>query len=307
MVTRKQEAWLTSAPGKSFNPDNAYGLQCKDVADAYAIELFGNWVNTIRPGDGRNVFANANPLYFDKIAQNWNDPNLIPQRGDVINWGASKAVPEGHVAVVLSATPSSVTVVQQDGYAQRPASVATLGYVLGNGARVIGWLRPKLEEENMTATIDDSAVVQLRIINSEVKGWNIDEVHSGALDDREIKAWRGQSWATFIQQAWIEGAAYRSLKSAWRDGTEVQLPAVQKVLNDVQNARMAADQRAAEAQQARINAEAGLNAAVQARTEAEARAQRLENELALTGEDTKQLNALGQTLLWLAGRLGIKK
>src|SRR5690554_1579514 len=107
----KQDKWLASAAGRYMNPDNAYGYQCKDVADDYCIALFGNWVNTVRPGNGKDVFNNANSTYFTKIKNNPNDPNQLPKRGDIINWGASKAVPEGHVAVVLSATTSGVTVV----------------------------------------------------------------------------------------------------------------------------------------------------------------------------------------------------
>ena len=140
-----QEAFLNSAPGKSFNPDNAHGLQCKDVADAYALAMFGDWVNTIRPNNAAQVFDGANAAYFTKIRTNPADPNQIPQRGDVIVWGWSPAVPEGHIAPVLSANKTTVTVVDQDGYNQRPAAVRTYGYTLANGAMVIGWLRPRVK------------------------------------------------------------------------------------------------------------------------------------------------------------------
>jgi hypothetical protein len=127
-----------------MNPDNAFGYQCKDVADDYAITIFGSWVDTVRPGNGKDVFNNANPTYFTKVLNDWKNPNQIPPRGALINWGASRAVPEGHVAVVESATNSTVTVIQQDGYLQYPARRVTLGYVPPNGAAVIGWLIPKL-------------------------------------------------------------------------------------------------------------------------------------------------------------------
>ncbi|AYN55955.1 lysin A [Arthrobacter phage Noely] len=144
MTTKAQEAFLTSAPGKSFNPDRAHGLQCKDVADAYCLALFGDWVNTIRPGNGKDVFDHASPAYFTKVRNNPADPRQLPPRGAIINYGWSKAVPEGHVAVVLKADAHGVDVIDQDGYAQRPARVSRLGYALPNGAVVVGWLIPKL-------------------------------------------------------------------------------------------------------------------------------------------------------------------
>ena len=152
-MNTKQETFLRTGAGKSFNPDNAYGLQCKDVADAYCLALFGDWIGTIRPGNGAQVFDNANSAYFTKIRNNPALPNQIPQRGDIINWGWSQAVPEGHVAIVLSATIHGVTVLEQDGYNQGPAKVTTHGYALANGAIVVGWLRPKVKQDRPTQVV----------------------------------------------------------------------------------------------------------------------------------------------------------
>lgn len=140
-----QDQWFEGAVGRPMNPDNAYGLQCKDVADDYCVTLWGNWIHTIRPGNGKDVINNANPSFFTKILNNPRDPNLIPQRGDIIVYSASRAVPEGHVAVVEQADIYGCTVIQQDGYLQIPAHRARLPYVLPNGAVCIGWIRPKLE------------------------------------------------------------------------------------------------------------------------------------------------------------------
>ena len=147
-----QDQFINNAPGQRFNPDNAYGLQCKDLADAYCITLWGNWQNTIRPGNGKDVFNNSNPAFFTKILNNPNDQNLIPQRGDIIVYSASRAVPEGDVAVVESADIYGVTVVAQDGYLQVPAFRQRRPYILPNGAVTIGWIRPKLEPPKSLAT-----------------------------------------------------------------------------------------------------------------------------------------------------------
>lgn len=166
MATKKtMETWIASASGRKMNPDNAYGLQCVDVVDDYAIALFGNWVNTIRPVNGaKEILDKANPDYFNIIHNNPNDPNQVPQRGDVIVWGTSKAVPEGHTAVVTLVKSDGVNAIQQDGYMQTAAHEAWLPYLLPNGAMVLGWLRPKWEAEVKLATVDEIKKAYLEIL-----------------------------------------------------------------------------------------------------------------------------------------------
>lgn len=60
--------------------------------------------------------------------------------------------------------------------------------------------------------ITKNDAVPMRVINSEVKGWDFNSTHSGAQDQRELNAWVGQPWTKHIMQAWEEGAAYRALK-----------------------------------------------------------------------------------------------
>lgn len=137
--------WIDSAVGRRMDVDGSYGLQCKDVADDYCIHLFGDWVNTLRPANAKDAFHNSNPEYFHKIANNLNDPNLIPQRGDIIIWGAMRGNPYGHIAVVESADTGGVNIIEQDGYLQIPARRYRRGYI-DHGGPCIGWLRPKAEK-----------------------------------------------------------------------------------------------------------------------------------------------------------------
>ena len=66
------------------------------------------------------------------------------------------------------------------------------------------------------AVVDESMKTQIRIISSEVKGWDRNEVHSGKFDDREFNAWKGQPVQKFLQEAWNEGQWYRNLKDTWQ-------------------------------------------------------------------------------------------
>lgn len=130
---------------KTYIADNHGHHNCKDVIDDYCLWLFNDWVNTIRPANAREAFANSNEEYFEKIVNNPNDPNLIPQRGDIIIWGAMSGNPYGHIAVVAGADTNGVDVIEQDGFLQVPARLYRRPYVLAGGA-VIGWLRPRPEK-----------------------------------------------------------------------------------------------------------------------------------------------------------------
>ena len=136
--------WINNAPGRRIDVDGAYGLQCKDVIDDYCLWLFNDWQNTIRPANAKEAFANSNGDFFEKILNNMSDPNLLPQRGDIIIWGAMVGNPYGHIAVVLGADLNGVDVIEQDGFAQTPARTIRRPWIISGGP-VIGWLRPRPE------------------------------------------------------------------------------------------------------------------------------------------------------------------
>lgn len=148
MTTPVQEKFLTTAPGQWYNPDNFAGYQCKDLADAYAMFIFGKpWTETLRPGNGKDVFGNANTDYFIKVANDPGNPDQLPPRGAIGSVAGSPAVPEGHVFVVLEADRNGMKVLQQDGYRQVKAEVAYLPY---DG--LIGWLIPRLADDGALGT-----------------------------------------------------------------------------------------------------------------------------------------------------------
>lgn len=143
--------WINQSIGKHYNPDGAYGYQCKDYADAYATAVFGSWVNTLRPNNAKDAFDGANPDFFYKIRNNPNDANLIPEPGDIIVYNGWSANPYGHIAVVIDANTTGATVVEQDGFLQIPARKIFHSY---SKLPIIGWLRPKYQAETPAVQID---------------------------------------------------------------------------------------------------------------------------------------------------------
>lgn len=131
------------------------------------------------------------------------------------------------------------------------------------GMKYVGWsedIGGKQVIKKGTDMIEKDNFAQLRVVNSEVKGWDINQTHAGAFDAREIGAWAGQPWVKFIQQAWEEGEAYRTQKALWQSfyyqykdivgelskrPTTAELQAVLKKLAEAEKQAQAAAEEAA--------------------------------------------------------------
>lgn len=159
--------WLATAPGVPMNPDGHYGLQCVDLADQYAQDIFGvPWSQCLGGVTGAKQLLDAAPdEYWIRTDNNPNDPNLLPSQGDVVVFGGSAINQWGHVAVCDTADGSGMWVIQQDGFAApliwadgnwysgKPAHRAWLGYSSNGTGPISGWLTPrknKLAQQDST-------------------------------------------------------------------------------------------------------------------------------------------------------------
>lgn len=152
---------MAEAPGQWYNPDNYAGYQCKDLVDAYAMFIFGRpWAETVRPGNGNQVFANANPDYFTKVRNDPNNAGQLPPRGSILSfdYGDGGA---GHTALTLAADARGVDVLQQDGIRQVKTERARLGY-----AGLVGWLVPKLANEGALGTFSRVVTVPVATVRT---------------------------------------------------------------------------------------------------------------------------------------------
>lgn len=159
--------WLATAQGVPMNPDGHYGLQCVDLADQYAQDIFGVPWNVCLGGvTGAKQLLDAAPdAYWTRTDNNPNDPNAVPSQGDVVVFAGSAINEWGHVAVVDSADASGMWVIQQDGFAApliwadgnwysgKPAHRAWLAYSSNGTGPVKGWLTPKRDKLAQQDTI----------------------------------------------------------------------------------------------------------------------------------------------------------
>lgn len=179
--------WLATAPGVAMNPDGHYGLQCVDLADQYAQDIFGvPWPQSMGGVVGAKQLLDAAPdEYWIRTDNDPNDPNLIPQQGDMVIFGGSAINEWGHVAVCDSADTSGMWVVQQDGfaapliwadgnwYSNKPAHRAWLAYYSNGTGALAGWLTPranKLAQQDTPVVVPQGNVTQTVAANQRITG-----------------------------------------------------------------------------------------------------------------------------------------
>lgn len=92
------DEFIAEYNGKSFDYDGVAGVQCVDLVKMYLDKVFG-----IKPsawGNAKDYYENFNnfPLKtsFTRIA---NTPDFIPQKGDIVVWGAGLGNTYGHIAI----------------------------------------------------------------------------------------------------------------------------------------------------------------------------------------------------------------
>lgn len=123
--------------------DHAYGVQCVDLVNSYAQELFGTSAySTLGAVAGANeLYASASGDYFEKLAV-----GTTPQPGDIVCVGSNTYSPTyGHVAIVNEVrADGSYSVFQQNGATQEAAYVGNLSQV--ETSAVQGFLRPRVSK-----------------------------------------------------------------------------------------------------------------------------------------------------------------
>ncbi len=84
--------------GKSFDYDGVSGIQCIDLAKMYLDKVFG-----IKPGawgNAKDYYENFNNLPLkDSFTRIANTAEFIPQKGDIVVWGAGLGNTYGHIAI----------------------------------------------------------------------------------------------------------------------------------------------------------------------------------------------------------------
>jgi len=145
--------WKPGVLGHHIDIDNAYGAQCVDVDLSYGEALFPGvaWSTVFPPvASAKLLGSHHNDTYFEWIENDHNNPNQLPQQGDILVCDSTPqsgytnpySNPDGHTGVVDSADSSGYTILMQDG--SNPGGSAFLQHQAWRYRPVLGWLRPRL-------------------------------------------------------------------------------------------------------------------------------------------------------------------
>lgn len=292
--------------GVHIDEDGYYGAQCWDVSARYAREVVG--CPSFPTGSGGaeglfRIFANPIPQYFDKIANNKSDPNQLPAPGDVIVWDASFSPPWGHTAVCISADASGVNVIEQNG--NNPGGAA---YIKKRGwTGVSGWLRPKNKGDTNVALVGNGENWYARLNQLHIQtlgrplgrdtfnnliGWDTLKV---------IELFSDHPEAVVAQHAQEVGQV------AVRDNWEGQINTLRSQVaeRDKQTADLQTQTGVLSKQIEDIKQQ--LDELVKTSQLKDKEIADLKSKLATQGEDTVQLNKIGEILRWAVKRFGTSK
>lgn len=90
--------FINTYNGKSFDYDGVAGVQCVDLAKMYLDKVFG--IKAGAWGNAKDYYENFYNLplknSFTRIA---NTPSFVPQKGDIVVWGAGLGNKYGHIAI----------------------------------------------------------------------------------------------------------------------------------------------------------------------------------------------------------------
>lgn len=219
------DEWFASAVGTKMNPDGHYGLQCVDVIDHYAEYIFGvGWPVSVGGVNGaKNLLDVAPDEYWTRIDYYH---GFIPEYGDVLVFEGDSYNQWGHTAVTLSANYTTITAVQQDGFAKpwiwadgaqysdKPVHVYYLNYSQNGTGILAGVIRPKPSKLQSTINLASTGIT--REEDDELSA-------QFEIDVRNELAERKAADYEFQVDVRGELAAHRALLLADRDITKEEL------------------------------------------------------------------------------------
>jgi uncharacterized coiled-coil protein SlyX len=312
-------SWKKSVIGKQLNVDGAYGSQCVDLIMAYAEYLFPghDWPELIGRGNAKDLFSAANPQYFTKIKNDYANVDQLPRQGDILVFGATPQQgftnkyhnPYGHIGIADSRiSASGFNLLQLN--APSSSSPVNVHYYSWRYRPCIGWLRPR---------------VQAKPTPTKPKGDNMATLTTKTDLDMLYQAMLGrphhgnEGYDVYLNKDYrfvandlynsVPGKAYRkqvASQAAKVDSLQKQVAETNKTVRQLQTSVNHLKTELADADDkgaSQSNQLKQLKAQVANLTKTNSN---LQKQLATTGSDTTNLNALGRLLQWFLVRLGLR-
>lgn len=199
------DPWIIKVKGQYIDEDLVWGSQCVDLI-VNLVKWFWPGISRalILPnGNAKDLFARANSDYFEKIANDKNNPNQLPQKGDIAVFSATPTNADGHIVFVLWANANGMQVLQQDGSIDKDRNGNADGvthevFRPWGKSPCIGWLRPKVNNQPAPKPQEGGSAVNDKFTNEqEVKPFYV-ALRGNEATVEERKGWIGRPKIEFI-------------------------------------------------------------------------------------------------------------
>jgi len=280
------DAFASKWLGGRTDYDKVYQYQCVDLILQYLAEVHG-----IRSG----VWGNAIDYWTKPTAtllQSFEKVTGQIQKGDIVVLNPTSTNPYGHIMIAMSSTQA----IEQNGATGDGDGLGgdEVRYRTIPVARVAGLLRRK-GVSDMSEIITKDHVGPLRILHSEVGGWNLHETHAGKYDALFLASWQGKSIWELIWAQWNAPNA-----QAFRGKRDTQMSTYDQVVREREAARIESGNLRTTLTQRETEFKETL-------VQRDAEIVELKAKLAVQSDDTVNLNKFGEALRWVIARLGLSK
>lgn len=289
------DQFFTKYQGKHWDFDGLYGNQCVDLVNFYQRDVIqGAWIGTPITGGARDWYENypnskaAQDSYI-RIKNDVNDPNQLPQKGDVIIWNRNVGGGYGHIAIVKSANSSGFISLDQN---WPTGSVAH--FVQHNWNNILGWLRPRKTQPtggSMKTTLTTARQLAYGVLGR-------DNALSGG-SDADLKKHHVNVDLTTGYINTLHNSTEAKNYRARRARLQASLTEITKQRNIARNQLDAEQVKTTE-----LTRVVGIKDGV-IKTQSN-EIESLKAKLAAVSEDTELLNGFGNWLVKLITRLGLK-
>jgi len=188
MTLNEFSAWALSQ-GTVCKTDGTFCGECVSLINQYLSKVHG--INAGAWGHAKDWANTSNPI------RQWFVPVNQSQAGDIGISGAVPGNPYGHIWIY-----QANTILEQNGRVARKVTISP-----DRNAVVI--LRPKAGMPQ-GGSMGKVTTPLLRIIHSEMEGWDLDRTHRGEYDAAFNASWGGADLEAVIWEKWNKNGPFRA-------------------------------------------------------------------------------------------------
>ena len=232
--------FINTYNGKGFDYDNVSGIQCVDLIKMYLDKVFG--IKAGAWGNAKDYYENFNNLplknSFTRIA---NTASFVPQKGDIVVWGAGLGNTYGHIAIATGEGNTSQFYSYDLNWGQK-----TVHKVLHDYKGFLGVLRANEQSKIIGAILECNAHIEnigwtgykdtsKEIIGTEGQGKRLEAIQFKANNELDLSYrvhMQDIGWSNWVGNGQVAGTTGQSRRI---EAIEIKANKTLEVQEHIQN------------------------------------------------------------------------